>query len=420
MARTAGAYRARSRRYDDAYDAGSPGVQRWVPRLVGRTVIPKVARKARVERALEAITQPVVETPIPFAATQRSLARTAKSLIRAAPLGRFLEIADSVVRVFPGATEWVHPQGGWTECAPPCSGLPIVAYRSSVGSGCTSCLTLQAIGELPPTQSQSLATTPQNFANRLDYYAHTGGAYPGLTARFDVVRRYSRVTSEATVHGYYQTWPVQYVSPRAESWFEAHPAFDPMRLPIGRFMPTPLPLPVRGLPAMARAQARLPRSPTESSSSSYGRVELPETPPQLALGHRFARPGRGHKERKFVMAIDQNSPLGKALSLVTEGLDVLDCFHKALPKELRAKPKRLPKSVGFAERRFGGQREATPQAKAMAIYRHINSLDVHEALVCIVAENAEDTIFGRAGKHSGEAARRVGRSGPGFQVGPAL
>lgn len=433
MTRFSGAYRNRSRKYAEARDfdpdyLGPLGVQKGGPMVVQRSTDLRSLggnRRYTAEERLDAMRSVVgVETHTSARERRKRVARTINSLIRAGAhesfIGRAVDAVGVLQRAFPETTEWVHPEGGWYECGSPCSSLPSVAYRSQLdaGSGCTACLTLQAIGELPPTQSQTLATVPQTFANRLDYYAHVSGTYPGATARFNVTRRYRRdTTGETTVHGYERTWPAQYVEPYAGDWFEAHPQFDPMRQPIGRYMPTPVPLPVRSLPALARARARLPRSTTETSSASYG--QPPAVNPPVAVGHRWAPPGPGVKERKFVMAIDQGSPLGRAINLITEGLDVLDCFHKALPKHLRAKPKRLPASVGYAERRFG-RRAPTPQAKAMAVYRHINHLDVGEALVCIVSENAEDTIFGRAGRHAGEAARRVGRSGPGFQVGPAL
>lgn len=109
-----------------------------------------------------------------------------------------------------------------------------------------------------------------------------------------------------------------------------------------------------------------------------------------ASGHVLSPPPKGTKERKFIMDIPSGSFLGIALNISTEGLDVLHALYYAIPREHR-----------------NPRKEKTPQAKAYALYKHFNNVDVEQALQNLVYNFAEDVVYGGIGKLSGRAQRHA-------------
>lgn len=130
--------------------------------------------------------------------------------------------------------------------------------------------------------------------------------------------------------------------------------------------------------------------------------------------------GKGEKNPKYVLAIAAGSGIGRAVNIATEGFDLVECLHKALPKRLQSKPKFHKGKDGQWERNRG----ISLKTKMKDLYHSIDSkltpLEAGKALGnalqhCI--DNAlEDKQFGMMGKQLAKASRHKG-SMHGYQIG---
>lgn len=158
--------------------------------------------------------------------------------------------------------------------------------------------------------------------------------------------------------------------------------------------------------------------------------------------------------------------LRKGAGPLTEGLEVLDCLYKSLPKRVRWKAQqsswrrqqRYAREHGYKlghkpnpiQRNDWGQPSIpvpflpgdqsisvpggqprfvdvdltkhyytgmSPQEKALAVYRNAHLLDLPSAASCWAANEVEDRIFGGIGRLSAKGARRIRRP-VGLQTGP--
>lgn len=100
------------------------------------------------------------------------------------------------------------------------------------------------------------------------------------------------------------------------------------------------------------------------------------------------RPGKGEKEKKVKSGL---SGLGGYLfGLQSEFNDAVNALYEALPRNLR---------------HYG--RDRGPLAKLKQIYKHINDMDGKRAVANLIANQIEDSVFGKLGKASeafGEAS----------------
>ena len=154
----------------------------------------------------------------------------------------------------------------------------------------------------------------------------------------------------------------------------------------------------------ATIKALRPWIPGEVGPAPVPRPE-PEAPPV-----RPRPPGKGTKERKFVLAIGQRSLVGLGVNLVTESLDVLNCLNDSLPRKYRPTPHVDGK---------GKWHRATPQQIAYNLYLHHDKIDPVALLQCMIANQVEDYAIGKLGQLTAKANRRRGRM-HGFALGPAL
>lgn len=145
------------------------------------------------------------------------------------------------------------------------------------------------------------------------------------------------------------------------------PVLDPFKLPIQWFGPEPLPIPTALVPYRTN-------DPVGSQRNNGDRK------------HRWAPrrpPPKDEKEKKgkTLVRIAQ-----LAVHAVGEGLDVLDAIHDALPKTVQAK----------AVFKGGKWWNATPQAKAQALYQNFDQLDLNEAIVNLIVNHYVDQLVGKS------------------------
>lgn len=166
---------------------------------------------------------------------------------------------------------------------------------------------------------------------------------------------------------------------------------NPIDLPIGWPVQQPDAPPVT--PGVPRPVVITQGWTPESSTSSY---ESPHPPPVTPR----TQPKPGEKERK----VRSNVPglfqilrrMRDAAYATTEGLDMLDAFYEALPKQYQvAKPR--------------------PQDKAKMLYRHWEKVDLNQALLNLIQNHVEDALVGRLSRDAQrEATRRGIILGPAF------
>lgn len=204
-----------------------------------------------------------------------------------------------------------------------------------------------------------------------------------------------------------------------------YPAVDPLAWPVGQPAPSPRPLPWRVLPYR---QVNPHRSPSEQSQWGNG-LPAPRPRPSgsvvIAPGvtpsphgppHGSRTPGPGVKERKVQVGGKFGGALFRALNTITESLDVIDAIYDALPNSAKVKTYRIYGNAGRPGQQWA---DATPQQKLWAIYRNLHLVDIDQALLNILANQLQDFVIGKAGRHLGRQGAEAG-SLFGYGVGPTI
>lgn len=114
--------------------------------------------------------------------------------------------------------------------------------------------------------------------------------------------------------------------------------------------------------------------------------------------HKLRRPPKRTKELKtrtteFFHAV---SPFVNPL---TEGNDVVKAIYDNLPEQYRPRYKNTNYEKKFVK----------PHEKLLAIYKHLDKIDIIGALQDIAISQAEDKVYGLSGKASGEVSRTLGK-----------
>lgn len=104
------------------------------------------------------------------------------------------------------------------------------------------------------------------------------------------------------------------------------------------------------------------------------------------------KPGRGVKERKLKGTAGQRKVMGLLLSGASEGFDLLDALHEALPKKLQGKDH--------------------PKAKFEALYRHWDKVNMDEAFANIWKNQVEDRYYGEQFQKMQDAFSELGLDFP--------
>lgn len=164
------------------------------------------------------------------------------------------------------------------------------------------------------------------------------------------------------------------------------PLPDPVPFPEIPNRPQPNPFPIPGTdPHGSQGTAPRPLPPLG--------VELfPNPTTRTRQRHALRRPGRGVKERKLIGNFVPGSIPARIVSGITEANDFVNCLHEALPASSRA-------------------RTGTMQARAAAIYRNFQHMDVAKAFSGCMANQIEDFFYGQIGKLEARVNRRLGLTG---------
>lgn len=134
------------------------------------------------------------------------------------------------------------------------------------------------------------------------------------------------------------------------------------------------------------------RAPHPLTISGYGQAPAP-APRQAAdsSGHRYRPPRERERERKWT---GSKGVLG-IVNAVSEGVDFVEALYEGLPEKLRHKIRR---ELGH---------KPTPYDMAVAIAKHLNDLDLGDALEAIIKNQIEDRIYGGIGQQVAKANKRV-------------
>lgn len=282
-------------------------------------------------------------------------------------------------------SQWnLEPVEKW--CYSTCNGdwdvISTLAYDvpSNQPSPCrgvgTGCISGQAVSPA------SKITTSIGYWRR---YPISGGNYRHehhASFRFKPGYRYEKTPQEAT--RLLQKPRPRYVPSPA---VEPAPWLDPL-VPPG-VMPLPVPPPHRIVPGRSREETKRGVEFTNSGPAPGVTPRTEPTPlPQPALA-------RQREEKRYVAAAARNA-LFAALENVFHGLtefgDFADAFHDALPKQYQAKQKGL-------------------YAKIEALYRHIDKVDLADAMKNIFVNEIEDQAIGALMKKADQAGIGVSLSG---------
>ena len=227
-------------------------------------------------------------------------------------------------------------------------------------------------------------------------------------------RRYLRGTATSKPKSDYS---LNWENPRAMP----NPAVDPFLRPgIGVAAPEPLP---RAVVPYRRNNPNMPEQSSHGYSVPIGRTATPGNPTGIPgmgpVGHGQTvpvttplpqPPEPGVKEKKIKTGLVGLARL--AMNAVTETGDAIDALYKALPKWLRDE----------LFRRNGYQPLSSNQ-RLRALYRHIEALDVAQAVKNLVLNEIEDQLIGRASRRVPEFNQLMyqltGRM-HGIETGPAL
>lgn len=188
------------------------------------------------------------------------------------------------------------------------------------------------------------------------------------------------------------------------------PAVYPEVLDIYEPQPGPVPMPYKDLPKRPGLDGGL----GVGTHRGYGtqRPELDRSPQitvrratqtnkDVATVTQSSAPMRSppkprEKQKKFIMGLPGGSPLGIALSLITEGMDLVSALYRALPPDAK----------------IHGRGFKTIQAKAAAVWNNFDRLFESPAAAGKTVEEvfksmANDVGFGMIGKSIGQAQRNA-------------
>lgn len=262
------------------------------------------------------------------------------------------------------------PTGGWRTP----SGVPWLQYLA--GSGPFAVVTDAHITGIPGNSFTSFSSVG-TVARVIGWYYDVDFPPGTQTAAYSFYAYRPRTASQTN------RWRLRnyYTPPPA-------PVFDPHLLPIKQVMNLPLPVPMEVVNNRVNEEL--------GSQRNNGDVK-----PRFVVRRP---PEKGTKETKLRGLAPFIGAVQGAFHAVTEGLDALDALHNALPKQYQAK----------AVMRNGKWWNASPQAKAEALYRNYDKVDWNEAVKNLIVNHYVDKFIGSV---SGGAKRGLDNTPIGRIVG---
>jgi hypothetical protein len=379
-----------------------------------------------------------------------------KLLGRAARIGHAAEVVEHILNL-PKKDAKYNVPAGWQKCPGPACGGPEQAKtiqrnynpsfpnNYSVCGASVGCLTLQSISGYTSVET---AISPTVLAFQ------TWTVHPTIANRGSTAGQYVKTGPYQSGHPM-PVWQKARAPSYARSDSRVQPLViaDPFLHPIGVPVATPKPLPYEVVPHRSPNPGRAPSERTESGYSTprlgigVGTVldtapgVRPRTPGaqhdpttrtptviETAPGvrprpgppppaHQAKRPGKRTKEKKLIMGL--TGKVAKVVNIFTEGADLVEALHKALPKKYQAKrntvvdPK-TGKTFTVPPR---------PDQQALAMYRNSDKMDWAKALGNVIKMEAGDRFAGSIGKATAKANRKASNAtGIRIQIGlgPAL
>lgn len=328
------------------------------------------------------------------------VARLARALGRMHPLGRLLDWATTALDIYNSldphtrqqlskSAPWLQYIGaGWTNFQCSQLGRPSQLHGLTCGNRYVN------PGGSPTINSSTIGFWTNEFKDNLN---RPTGLYMGRMTR-------TRGISIAA--------PFQ-VAPNTKVNYGSMPVFGPLMNQIPWLSPVPAPavpanIPYFAVPAFERAQMH---SIMKLFPDFY--YAPPPPPPTKTNSHSRTPPGRGTKERKGKAPKWFNAVANTAWA-ATEAFDLAEALFDALPEHIQAT---VPKNGTVDQRGFNpGMKYATPVDKALHVYRHINQLDIDQALKNVIVNHFVDELVGRVAGGAGKQARRIGLTGYGFVI----
>lgn len=238
---------------------------------------------------------------------------------------------------------------------------------------------LTRIGSFGPFLNSLVCLAGQAFSPNTDMYTRVDSNTGQMlmmhyTHTFGVTNYYSNsqwwyrpaLATQKTFLPKYRTWKYpDFVVP------------DPNLLPIKWPMPYPLPLPMH----LVNNRVNDPLGSQRTNGDKKPTFTVREPPKS------------GDREKKLsANAVSAVLALQRVAHGVTEAIDVIDAVHKALPKKLQAKA------------HFNGKwYNASPQAKAAAIYANWNAINFNKAVINLIVNDLGDRVIGRSNAAANKA-----------------
>lgn len=202
---------------------------------------------------------------------------------------------------------------------------------------------------------------------------------------------------------------------------------DPAAQPIGKFMPTPMAIPWHLLSKRSQETSHRGYSAQQgwkgasltggktfefifsdtATDPKTGTSAVRVSPPN----HKIAPPRTQTKERKFVMALNNATTLGRIVGFGGEAGDFISAVYDAMDYKCK-------RAHGTGS---GSNGWVTMTDKASQIFLHLDCIDWTKAVKNLIANQVEDLVIGKIGKTGAKAnAANPYGTGKGFMVGPAL
>lgn len=252
-----------------------------------------------------------------------------------------------------------------------------------------ACIGMQAI----PYASPSPEALQDMFPG---WQPRTIGFWRAMTpghARSSHIRSFWRENAADPVRPFPRYIPARPAVPGRPAQYTILPLPLPMTHTTALPAPVPYRLPTNGLPY---------QTASVNTSTSARNVQRTKTP------HNRLPPGKGEKEKKTRATPAAFSRVGRFLSVVTEGADIIEAVYGALPEKIRQR--------AFAQKGTG--RKLTPQEQLVVIYRNINQLDMAVVVANLAYNQIEDKIIGTVGKKIASKHQAwLGNRPVGFQTG---
>ncbi len=367
-------------------------------------------------------------------------------------LNRYQDIftaLEAIEAAIPQKTRPVWNAKGWKDCAilGACTTPPAYQKHEGAPSVCSTtvtpqqsaCLSLQAFVTLNPLGTAVPTTIPC-----IIFTSEKNAAGTRVTHVHQFVRNGWTGTAPPTL-----TQPSFTLGVGTVLREGIETTLDPMMLPIGQPVSTPVAVPYGLQPYRVRNPNR---DPKEQYQAGYGVGIAPEfglgldaapgldpspqtdpppwvgvdvpgdgpprpTPPGAVRAHTASRPRKREWEKKLNLGI--KGKVGAIANIITESVDFVREVHKALPKKFQAK--RTPNVDPISGRQFTSH--PTPQAMAEAIWKHKEQVNWGKAVSNVINNTASDAFFGKLGsaaqkgnKKASDATKLRGQ----FGLGPAL